>query len=628
MPLLNADRIINGTNKKQLIHAYESLKANYSDDSAIEYRKYYMEKPLSFILENVDMIIAEPRYGLPFIEWVSENAMVPFINLQNTYEAVSSYIKEHGRKMNESLLSLYESCEEKLNRIMDSRTAEAAVESYVLESEMTDEERNTFVNNTFAMLMENENDTPLFFKGVNFESIGRENYLQYLESCPNTVVSMMLTPFNEKFHIEKELFNSYKGMLATECSDDTILKSYASNLSTCYKFQCMKDSKRFMESVSRFTNENLRIIAKGILETNIANGILEAFHDHCDNTINPIYESSRTAVNAIMEEALFDEIYKEDREKLRADLLNMKHAIYECVRCKVEKGYEIGISAESEFEKIIRESMEVFDELDSEKRMLLMNEAVSEIEAEMNKSFFEYANKGSMNKVIAKRHAVLREEDDKKKSSNTEVIDDEDSEIPDRAKVANTSSDLPSSANPNATKPQKPKTGFVSKVQNAAMDAHAASKQTGAKLRKAGTGVMNAGKAILKIPAGILQGFKDVIQKFDEMDDNRRKEYMAQPGYRKKIFKNIRVAATYGAAGYINPLLLPVTWFGRKLSKEKNKRLRIEFTRDLETEIKVCEQKIEDAKAAGDQKEVYQLMRIRDAYSRERDRVALNAKYI
>ena len=141
-------------------------------------------------------------------------------------------------------------------------------------------------------------------------------------------------------------------------------------------------------------------------------------------------------------------------------------------------------------------------------------------------------------------------------------------------------------------------------------------------------GVMKGGKAVLKIPEGLIDGFKFIIHGFDAMDDNRRKEYMLQPGYRKKVLKNLRVAATYGLAGYTHALLVPVVWFGRKLSKEKNKRIRNEFARELDTEIKVCEAKIEDATADGNQKQKYQLIRLRDELARQKERVTTNGKYI
>ena len=66
----------------------------------------------------------------------------------------------------------------------------------------------------------------------------------------------------------------------------------------------------------------------------------------------------------------------------------------------------------------------------------------------------------------------------------------------------------------------------------------------------------------------------------------------------------------------------------KALSNEKNKRVRNEFVAELDTEIKVCEEKINDANSQGDQQQKYQLMRLKDKLSIERERVIANSKYI
>ena len=181
--------------------------------------------------------------------------------------------------------------------------------------------------------------------------------------------------------------------------------------------------------------------------------------------------------------------------------------------------------------------------------------------------------------------------------------------------------------NPNM-KPVKPKHGIIQKVQNGAMNFHAKTRAGAAKVKHLGTEVKNAGKAVLKVPANILDNIKGVRDGFDKADDNRRKEYMMKPGFRKKWFRTIRTAATYGLAAQVNAMLVPITWLCGRLSKEKNKRIRIELSSELDTEIKVCEEKINDANAAGDQKQKYELMRLRDKLEMERNRVLSNSKYI
>jgi hypothetical protein len=112
------------------------------------------------------------------------------------------------------------------------------------------------------------------------------------------------------------------------------------------------------------------------------------------------------------------------------------------------------------------------------------------------------------------------------------------------------------------------------------------------------------------------------------MDDERRKNYMTEPGFRKKAFRNLRLAILYGGAAYTKLSFIPIVMLGRHFSKEKNKRMRFELIRELETEIKVCEEKINDANANEDKTEKYRLMRIRDRLNAELTRVQTNSKYI
>ena len=64
------------------------------------------------------------------------------------------------------------------------------------------------------------------------------------------------------------------------------------------------------------------------------------------------------------------------------------------------------------------------------------------------------------------------------------------------------------------------------------------------------------------------------------------------------------------------------------ISKDKDRRIRNELTRELETEIRICEEKINDANANGDQQEKYKLMRIKDKLTAEKHRVQLNSNFI
>ena len=103
---------------------------------------------------------------------------------------------------------------------------------------------------------------------------------------------------------------------------------------------------------------------------------------------------------------------------------------------------------------------------------------------------------------------------------------------------------------------------------------------------------------------------------------------MTEPGFRKKALRNLKLAMLYGSAAKIKLSLIPVVAITRHFSKMKDTRIRNELARELMTEIKVCDEKIQDANANGDHKEKYRLMRIKDKLHAEYVRVMVNSKYV
>ena len=75
-------------------------------------------------------------------------------------------------------------------------------------------------------------------------------------------------------------------------------------------------------------------------------------------------------------------------------------------------------------------------------------------------------------------------------------------------------------------------------------------------------------------------------------------------------------------------MIIPVVFTVRHYSKIKDKRIRNDLARELDTEIKVCEEKIADAAANGDSKAKYKLMRIKSQLEKEAARVKSNSLLI
>lgn len=177
-------------------------------------------------------------------------------------------------------------------------------------------------------------------------------------------------------------------------------------------------------------------------------------------------------------------------------------------------------------------------------------------------------------------------------------------------------------------KPQKPKRSLTDKIQDKALDTDAKLTATGAKVTEKMDKLKNAGNAVSQTPKRAFKGVEDMVKDYDKWDENRRKKFFLKPGVRHKIFKKMKTALLYGTVANINMMWLPWTLLFRHMSKEKDMRIRNELARELDSEIKICEEKINDANSAGDTKQKYELMRIKDKLTAEKQRVRLNSKYI
>lgn len=160
------------------------------------------------------------------------------------------------------------------------------------------------------------------------------------------------------------------------------------------------------------------------------------------------------------------------------------------------------------------------------------------------------------------------------------------------------------------------------------MDREAKSYKYMAKAKEKGDDLKGAAKAASAIPKNIKQSIDGTIEEWDKMDDERRRKFMVKPGFRKKIFRKMKLALLYGASAKVSLLMVPITMICRHFSKTKDQRIRIQLARELDTEIQVCQAKIEDANSESDKSEKYRLMRIKSKLEAERDRVKWNSKYL
>lgn len=87
--------------------------------------------------------------------------------------------------------------------------------------------------------------------------------------------------------------------------------------------------------------------------------------------------------------------------------------------------------------------------------------------------------------------------------------------------------------------------------------------------KQKGQEVSNAVKAVKQLPDNVVNDIKNQIHILDDKDDDRRKRYMVEPGFRKKAFRNLKLALLYGGAAKARLAFVPVVALCRHFSKKK-----------------------------------------------------------
>ena len=608
---LNVDKILNGTEKKKIENAFHALKESYTKEHALEYRNNYYEKPLSFILENSRYIFAEPMYGLDFYESVIQNHEIPLFRIEEQCQKIKDFIWEYGDNMHPEQKKRFESMETMLERKEESLHTEIMLESLLFSKGETEQSVDDYYDSLYEYTKNSDDIMNTERLRISMESMSPLSIILHSTGVSDSIA-----------------YNMMEAVRDTYTANVSDIHSFRANMESVMFLDRLQYSSKFMESVRSMTNVNVIMEMAKIADIDTAELLTEECEKLHSNTI-PSNLTGKDAVNAIFESSVISNSMKDLEDEEIFGFLYKKHEAYESCLELVRAEYEtctdtMSILPETKLFTYVKENSGYTGPMTIEDGYHLMIEAVAEVEMYMR----EYETNGMPNKVIAKSTSGLRDNPSKNTDDDGSDDDVDGTGSTGGKLVSNINIVSSNSANNPNMKPVKPKHGIVKNIQNAALDIHAKSKVGASKIKKLGTDIKNAGKAVLKIPSNVLDNIKQTRDNFDKADDNRRKEYMMKPGFRKKWFRTIRTAATYGLAAHVSAMLIPVTWFCGRMSKEKNKRMRTELVAELDTEIKVTEEKINDANAAGDQKQKYELMRLRDKLTQEKNRVISNSKYI
>lgn len=638
---LDTNRILN-TDSKVLVNALKELaKTENTIEAARKYEELYKDQPLSFIIDNSERIFVEPRNGLEFYRGMIQ--YFPLYTLCDELAKVTNYVHDHKSNMHPMLAESYGRLISALrNRIHDTN-AFSTIEDVIIKKDpsyrvkiMTMCDLMVHVGDDHQHAKDNPAANPVYAERDR-RNIENFNNLNKLVLSINPVESLIYICV----HPRGGFLRSCARNIAKALENGSISRTMESAI----YMSMLNSSDLFKEAVQNIPSMDARCILEGLAETDVIrefDSYIESYmaddtEYNMEVTLDNFIES---AMAEVQDETYDAEVHTAKKGIATDEKLAIYESVLDIVFAMYEKYDPDQIMPEFPIFTRIKEAAGITGEITIEDALKVIVEATSAVESDLDSLMQEYTIDGRPGKVISKHNAGTKYNEDITKGvqerpkanaptkSGASYDDDDENaeEIPQSSRLG--SEGMPDSSYPNARKPQKPKQGILGKVTTKTMDANAAGMERTSKIKAAGQAVANAGKAVLKVPAGLLRGIGNFGKSLERMDDDRRKEYMIRPGFRKKIFKNIRVAAMYGATAYVNKMYLPITWFARKMSKEKNKRIRNDFASELETEIKVVEAKIEDANAKGDQTQRYQLIRIKDKLTRDLARVKYNSKYL
>ena len=626
MSILNKDEILNGTPQKRFDKKYEELKKNYTEETAQEFYNTYKDESLSFILKNLSLILSEGCYfGAKFILDIVNNNFIPFHKIAS----VQTIVEEKIDKCNG------------LNVDYDNGTG-----LYYEMKEILDDELKVLKNTIDLSMIACRNGGEEMLNTV-FDyvyEISETGCEKELTDIINSVVIYCIEPNTRITLFAYFLVKGYTHAYLLEDLVRHVPRSAVYDNQDNQPVSSSIDIERYKMDIARAVSIigkdelvmsridtmpfNTKVYIKGLISI----GLKKPELTYTESTNH--FMGLTAALEDIYECTTGDSIVNDINKCKKYDYLKSLKNYYESCR-----DFEIlSHDDEDEVSEIVEKYEDYIDDISSDIAMMEWTDngepdSVIKKHIMTQKQIEKEKNEKEEEKKKAKEDAIKKMEKEETLNDTDEEdnLDNDNSNFTEASKdeeVEEFRREIHDDKEKTNVKPQKPKEDLPTKIQNKAIDAEAARQQKRGIRQEKNTKLKNAGKAIMAGPKGWLNSVKKFTDSFNKMDVKRRKEFFLKPGYRHKIFRNAKWALLYGGAARYKLSSLPFAMLIRHFSKDKDRRIRNELTRELETEIRICEEKINDANANGDQQEKYKLMRIKDKLTAEKHRVQLNSNFI
>lgn len=590
---------------KKIRLEFSNLKSNYTRENAEKYHTIYEHESIENIINNSECIFTEPYYGIGFYkEFVTSKNLPPYTYVTERNK-VQDYVDMVADKIDVEQKNMYESVIKTLDVKIDEKRPVINLWKYMESSEAEFNESNL------------ESSLLTLYSSVDLKNESTKEIVDDFITESHSVPVQIITGLDLLLEYDEDIFNNIIGgmTLMNESTSEPDWTEYELFSEAVVTLASLRDSNYIKRKIDRVSNPRLYKILEESMNTSVKDLLESLDMVKTDYTVE-IASTNHAVQQVLVEEALL-ESSEDDELKSFGNIGNValeRATLIDNISAVLFS--EFSMDYNKDFSKTVNPIVSEFIEgsVSIDNAMDYFVKEYSE-QFHIGETFLEYTSNGEATKVVRNSAGTLREEPGSGKNKK----DDYDE--------YKSSSKMP-------RKPEKPEgQGITTKIQNKALDIDAKAQKVKGKIGKGLTNLKNAGKAIISAPASIIRNIKTIISDWEKADENKRKELMLKPGYRTMIHKLFRTAIKYKIFFAIGKLFTIKMWIIKRVllnnaDKKRTLRIRNELAAELDTEIKVCEEKINDANADQNQKEKYKLMRLRDKLVAERTRVRTNSKYI
>lgn len=637
---IDVNSVINGTFHKRIVNGYEALRqSGLTQESADTFKSIYENASLSEILDESAWIMKEPIEGLKFYEKVMTESYIPLHRVEGEISKMDEFA-EHYEEMPEEQVKMYsETFDNITNHFIDRKH-----EVILAGAKAEESDQSAAMEACDALYAREDKDSPC----EKFD-----NFLENASLGTKMAYGAYVLPTYNQNKAASFFIHEMAMTEAAESDVNVYTESVAANIYASFLFE----DEAVRRDFSMIPNANLQMEMLESVTTNYREVIDDIFTEY-KSMSDIIYVSPESAVEKMFDDDKFYEAVEDDSIETRVVNAAKAKAVLESVLDIVFAEYMTEFAEDADLTtcKAVldlsgAESMTIKEAMDYLTEKVNNMEDIIKIgtaeESGEDDSFFEYTRRGEATPTIRKTAGNLREEpltvnkngksstgkstSQRDDSSDDDDFDDEDEDGDDESDEF----DRKRERTPN-NKPKLQKQSMTRKIQNKAIDMDVKMQKKAGKAKQGLTELKNAAKSVLRIPGNIVNALKGIINDWETMSEEKRKQKILEPGYRKKVFKMLKIAIQYGAVWAWKKHMVIVLFICKhtllspliKAKEADEKRLRNELTAELETEIAVTEEKIQDANSNGDQKQKYELIRIKKKLEAEKIRVSANSAYI